>query len=33
MLKPVQWVGSSNADLKLFPDPVRRRIGFAIHQA
>lgn len=32
-LKPVRWVGSSNADLKRFPDPVRRRIGFAIHQA
>ena len=32
-LKPVRWVGSSNADLKRFPDPVRRRIGFAIYQA
>lgn len=32
-LNPVRWVGSSNADLKRFPDPVRRRIGFAIHQA
>ena len=33
LLKPVRWVGSSNADLKRFPDRVRRRIGFAIHQA
>ena len=33
MLKPVRWVGSSNADLKRFPDPVRRRIGFAVYQA
>ena len=32
-LKPVRWVGSSNADLKRFPDPVRRRIGFAVYQA
>lgn len=32
-LQPVRWVGSSNADLRRFPDPVRRRIGFAIHQA
>ncbi|MCY4057024.1 MAG: type II toxin-antitoxin system RelE/ParE family toxin [Gammaproteobacteria bacterium] len=33
MVKAVRWVGSSNADLKRFPDPVRRRMGFAIHQA
>ena len=33
MLKPVQWVGSSKADLKRFPDPVRDRMGFAIYQA
>ncbi len=32
-LKPVRWVGSSNADLKRFPDSVRRRIGFAVYQA
>lgn len=31
--KTVQWVGSSKADLKRFPDPVRRRMGFAIHLA
>ncbi|MCY4222409.1 MAG: type II toxin-antitoxin system RelE/ParE family toxin [Thiotrichales bacterium] len=33
MLKPVQWMGSSRADLKRFPDPVRDRIGFAIYRA
>ena len=33
MLKPVEWVGSSKADLKRFPDPVQHRMGFAIYQA
>ena len=33
MLKPVVWIGSSSADLKRFPDPVRRRMGFAVYQA
>ncbi len=33
MLKPVEWVGSSKADLKRFPEPVRHRMGFAIYQA
>ena len=33
MLKPVEWVGSSNADLKCFPRPVRHLMGFAIYQA
>ena len=33
MLKSVEWVGSSRADLKRFPDPVRGRMGFAIYQA
>ena len=33
MLNPVKWIGSCRADLKRFPDPVRRRMGFAIHQA
>ena len=33
MLKPVEWVGSSRADLRQFPDAVRDRIGFAIYQA
>ncbi len=33
MLRPVEWVGSSKADLKRFPDLVRYRVGFAIYQA
>ena len=33
MLKPVEWVGSSKADLKRFPSPVQHRMGFAIYQA
>lgn len=33
MLKPVEWVGSSKADLKRFPDPVKTRMGFAIYLA
>ena len=33
MLKPVEWVGSSKADLKRFPDPVQDRMGFAIYRA
>ena len=32
-LKPVEWIGSSKANLKHFPDPVRARMGFAIYQA
>ena len=32
MPKPVEWVGSSKADLKRFPDPVQDRMGFAIYQ-
>ncbi len=33
MLKPVEWIGSSKADLKRFPDPVQGRMGFAIYRA
>ena len=33
MLKPVEWVGSSKADLKRFPDLLQDRMGFAIYQA
>ena len=32
-LKLVLWTGTSKADLKRFPDPVRRHMGFAIYQA
>lgn len=31
--KPVEWVGSSKADLRAFPDTVRRVVGFALYQA
>jgi len=33
MLKPAEWMGSSKADLKRFPDPVQGRMGFAIYRA
>ena len=33
MLKPVEWVGSSRADLQGFPDPVKDHMGYAIYQA
>lgn len=33
MLKPVEWVGLSKADLKRFPEPVQDRRGFAIYPA
>ena len=33
MLKPIEWMGSSKADLKRFPDPVQGRMGFAIYRA
>ena len=33
MLKEVKWVGSSNPDLKRFPDAMQDRFGFAIYQA
>ncbi|MCY3880240.1 MAG: type II toxin-antitoxin system RelE/ParE family toxin [Rhodobacteraceae bacterium] len=32
-MRPVEWVGSSKADLKRFPDPVQNRMGFAIYRA
>ena len=31
--KPVEWVGSSKADLKTFPEAVRRAVGYALYQA
>src|SRR5436190_12488749 len=31
--KPVVWMGSSKDDLRLFPDEVRRVMGFAINDA
>ena len=32
-LRPVEWVASSKADLKGFPEAVRAHVGFAIYQA
>ena len=31
--KPVRWVGSSQEDLRVFPEDVRRRIGGALWDA
>lgn len=33
VLKPVEWVGSSKADLKNFPASVQDHVGFALYQA
>lgn len=33
VLKPVEWVGSSKADLKQFPPAVQDQVGFALYQA
>ena len=33
MLNPVEWVGSSKADLRSFPASVQDRVGFALYQA
>ena len=30
-VKPLEWVGSSRADLKRFPEPVRKEVGHALH--
>ena len=30
-LKPLEWVGSSRADLKRFPEPEQKEIGHALH--
>lgn len=32
-MKPAIWVGTSLEDLKEFPNPVQREIGYALHQA
>ena len=31
--KPVEWIGSSRADLKTFPAAVREVVGYALYQA
>jgi phage-related protein len=28
--KPVRWVGSSKEDLKAFPEPAQKEVGFAL---
>lgn len=33
MQKPALWIGSSRDDLRVFPDEVRRVMGFAINDA
>jgi phage-related protein len=33
LLKPVEWMGSSRADLRALPEDPRRVFGFALHQA
>jgi phage-related protein len=32
-LKPLEWVGSSKADLDAFPGPARREAGYALYLA
>jgi len=32
-LKPVVWVASSRKDLRAFPDPVQRHVGYALYVA
>lgn len=32
-VRPVVWVGSSHKDLRAFPAPVRRDIGYALYAA
>jgi phage-related protein len=31
--KPLRWIGSSLRDVTLFPEPVRRHIGYALYAA
>jgi phage-related protein len=31
-MKPIQWLGSSRADLKAFPTDARRVAGFQLHR-
>jgi len=32
-LRPLEWVGSSKADLRAFPGAVQDHLGFALYQA
>jgi len=31
--RPVEWIGSTRADLGSFPDAVRGVVGYALYQA
>jgi phage-related protein len=31
LFKPVIWVGSSRNDLRVFPEPVQDRMGYALY--
>ena len=31
--RPVEWIGSSRADVRTFPSAVREVVGFALYQA
>ena len=31
--KPLEWISSSKADIRTFPDEVRRVVGYALYQA
>ena len=33
VLKPVEWIASSRADLRAFPDAVQNKVGFALYVA
>ncbi len=32
-MKRIIWIGSTREDLKAFPEPVRRAVGYALHLA
>ncbi len=32
-IKALQWMGSSLEDLKAFPEPVKDKMGYALHEA
>ncbi len=32
-LKSVEWIASSRRDLQAFPEPVRRKVGYALYRA
>ena len=32
-MRPVRWVGSSQKDIRSFPEPVKREVGYALYAA